>query len=83
MKIKDLNKANSILVFIAIVLAMLYLGASFFIPLTFAIFFATLILPVTKFMEKKFGFGKISSAFISTIIIFVSVGGVFSYLFIN
>ncbi len=77
MNIKDLHRANSILIFIVIVLLILYFGAGFFIPLTFAIFFATLILPVSNLLEKKVGVGKITSSLISTLIIFFGVGLVF------
>lgn len=80
MRIQQIKKTNQILLFGFLILGALYVGASFLIPITFAIFLATLILPVTNFMEQKSGISRVMSAFISTLFIFIAVGLIFFLL---
>lgn len=80
MRIKQINRINSILIFVFLILGAMYVGATFLIPITFAIFLATLILPVTNFLEQKLKITRISSSFISTFIIFIGVGLIFFLL---
>lgn len=81
MVIRKLRKTNTALIFIFLIIAGLYVGASILIPITFAIFFATLILPVSNFFEGRMGLGRILSSFLSTLILMVGVGVVFFFLF--
>lgn len=81
MVIRNLRKTNTALIFIFLIIAGLYLGSSILIPITFAIFFATLILPVSNFLERKTGAGRILSSFLSTFILMIGVGVVFFFLF--
>ncbi|MFD0933534.1 AI-2E family transporter [Psychroflexus salinarum] len=76
-----LQKTNSVLFFCFLLIVGLYYGSSFLIPLTFGIFFTTLILPISDLFEKKLKFGRILSSFISTFILFLVVGGLFFLLF--
>lgn len=76
-----LQKTNSVLFFFFLILAGLYFGATFLIPLTFAVFLSTLVLPVGDFLERKIGIGRIASSFISTFILFIGVGLIFFFLF--
>lgn len=80
MRIEQLYRTNSVIIFILLVLGTMYIGASFLIPITFAIFLATLMLPVTNFLEKKTKLAKITSSLISTLIIFIAVGLIFFLL---
>lgn len=80
MRIEQLHKTNSILIFILLVLGTMYIGSSFFIPITFAIFLATLILPVTNFMEQKMKLSRITSSLFSALLIFIAVGLIFFLL---
>ena len=61
----------------------MYFGAPFLIPLTFGIFFTTLILPLSNFFEKKLNFGRFTSSFLSTLILFIVMGGIFFLLFMQ
>lgn len=74
MEISKLKKANQILIFVLILISILYFGASVLIPITFAIFLAALVLPLTHLLEQKMGLGKLLSSFISTFVIFVGLG---------
>lgn len=74
MKIQAIKKANTILVFSILVTAGLYFGASMLIPFAFAVFLSTLILPFTRLLENKLGFGKLTSAFLSTLVVFIALG---------
>lgn len=75
----SLKRINYILFFGFAVFAALYFGASFLIPLTFAAFLAALMEPVAAMLEKK-GLRKLPSSLLSTLAVFVVVGGL-SYLF--
>lgn len=74
MRIQSLKKANSILIFGALIIAALYYGSSLLIPLTFAVFFSTLIFPLVKWFEHTTGAGKALSSFFGTFLIFIGVG---------
>ncbi|WP_081212259.1 AI-2E family transporter [Salegentibacter sediminis] len=74
MNISGLNRVNSILIFIMLVLFGLYFGASVLIPLTFAIFLAALILPLALFLETKWKMSKPASSFWCTLVIFIGLG---------
>ena len=74
MKVKKLKKVNTILIFCFAILAGLYYASSILIPIVFAIFFASLILPVSEFLEKEWGMGRILSSFLSTFLLLVGVG---------
>ncbi|MFN2262123.1 MAG: hypothetical protein ABR595_08685, partial [Psychroflexus sp.] len=76
-----LQKINSVLFFCFLLIVGLYYGSSFLIPLTFGIFFTTLILPINTIFEKKLKFRKLLSSFISTFILFLVIGGLFFLLF--
>ncbi|CAN5262442.1 AI-2E family transporter [soil metagenome] len=78
---KTLSKTNTILLFTFLVIIGLYYGSGFFIPLTFAIFFSMLIVPVSNFIENKWGAGRITSSLISTLILFLVIGLVIYFLF--
>lgn len=81
MKHEGLKKFNNILLFIFAVLILLYFGATFLIPFTFGIFLATLMTPLSDLLEKKINLPRIISSFISTLVIFIIIGGI-SFLFI-
>lgn len=76
-----LQKINNVLFFCFLLIVGLYYGSSFLIPLTFGIFFTTLILPISVIFEKKLKFGRLISSFISTFILFLVIGGLFFLLF--
>ncbi|UJH92011.1 AI-2E family transporter [Antarcticibacterium sp. 1MA-6-2] len=75
----SLQHANSILLFCFLIIAALWFGASIFIPITFAVFFSTLLVPVSNFLEQK-GWGRISSSFISTFLLFLGIGIIFFFI---
>lgn len=74
MRLEPIRKSNQIFIFMALLFAGLYYGATLLVPLTFAVFFAALILPVIHWLERKTGAGKIISSFLGTLIIFLGVG---------
>ncbi len=76
----NLKKINQILLFILIVFVMLSFGASFLIPFIFGIFFASLMTPFSNILEK-IKINRIFSSLISTVVIFIVVGGIL-YIFI-
>lgn len=76
----ELRKINSIFIFGFAMLATLYYGAGFLIPFTFAAFLAALMQPIAEKLEQ-IGISKILSAWLSTLLVFIIVGGL-SYLFI-
>lgn len=81
MVLKKLQKVNTVLFFIFLIIVGLYYGSAFFIPLAFATFFAALIVPVSNFLEKKWNFGRITSSLTSTFILFVGIGLIIYFLF--
>lgn len=74
MRIKTIRKANQILIFGILLLALLYYGAALLIPFTFALFFAALIYPVISWLERKIKIGKTISSFLGTFFVFLGVG---------
>ncbi|MDT0691619.1 AI-2E family transporter [Salegentibacter sp. F188] len=78
---RNFQKTNTIFFFCFLLIAGLYFGAPLLIPITFAIFLSTLMIPVSKFFEAKVGVGRITSSFISTLILFLGVGLVLFFLF--
>ncbi|MCM4160647.1 AI-2E family transporter [Antarcticibacterium flavum] len=78
---RKLQKANTVLLFCFLIIVGLYYGSSFLIPLTFAIFFATLVFPVSNFMEKKWNMGRVVSSFLSTLLLFIGIGLLIFFLF--
>jgi predicted PurR-regulated permease PerM len=74
MHFRSLKKGNQVLLFIALLFTGLYYGAALLVPLSFAAFFAALILPVIHWIERSTGAGKLLSSFIGTFIIFIGVG---------
>lgn len=74
MQFRDLRLINNIFILGFALLATLYFGASFFIPFTFAAFLAALMAPVASKLEE-FGLGNLISSLISTVIVFIVVGG--------
>ncbi len=82
MKKEELQHTNQVLLLVAIVLAALYFGAAFLIPLSFAVLFSTLVLPVARFLERKWHFNRVFSSFVGTFLIFV-VTGLLLLLFIR
>lgn len=81
MKVNGLRRTNTILIFIFLVITGLYFASSILIPFTFGIFFSTLVLPVSSFLEKKTGMGRLASSFASTFVLFIGVGILFFFLF--
>ena len=74
MRLEKIKNTNHILLFGVLLILGLYYGSSLLIPLTFAIFFATLILPIILWFERKTGAGKTTSSFLGTFLIFFGVG---------
>lgn len=72
--ISNLSRANTVLFFCFLIILGLYYGASILIPITFGIFFSTLVVPVSNFLERKWGASRIVSSLISTLILFIGVG---------
>lgn len=80
MQLTALKKINSVFIFLFALFAALYFGASFFIPLTFAAFMAALVVPFCFLLERA-GLARILAVSLSTILVFVVVGGI-SYLLV-
>jgi len=74
-----LKKTNYILFFLITILLLFYHLSSLLIPLTFGIFFATLIVPLSNFLEK-YNVHIVLSSLISTLLLFILTGAFF-YLF--
>lgn len=81
MVINKIKRTNTVLFFIFLIIVGLYYGATFLIPFTFAVFFSTLVVPFSNFLEKKAGFGRILSSFVSTLILFLGIGILMFLLF--
>lgn len=77
----DLKRINVALITVLIILILTYHGSSFFIPLTFGIFLATLMTPFSNLLER-FRINRLFSSLISAFLVFI-LAGVLSYLFIN
>lgn len=76
---RNLQRANTIFILGFAVLATLYFGAGFLVPLTFAAFLAALMSPVNSALEKA-GLPNLLASALSTILVFIVVGGL-SFLF--
>lgn len=79
MQYRGLIKFNTILISFFAVIAGLYLGASFLIPITFAAFLAALASPLSNVLEKT-SMPRAISSLISTLVVFLVVGGLFFLL---
>lgn len=77
-----LKKANGIMIFSALIILGLHLGAPVLIPFTVAAFLATLVYPVIAFLERKTGIGKIFSSLIGMLLVFLGIG-LLTYFFID
>ena len=80
MQYKTLKKTNAIFIFGFAALAALYYGAAFLIPVTFAAFLASLVAPFCSLLEKA-KLGRIGSSAISTLLVFLVIGGLSYMLF--
>lgn len=80
MSYKNLQKANAIFILGFGILATLYFGAGFLVPLTFAAFLAALMRPVNELQEKA-GMPPLLASFFSTLLVFIVVGGLSFLLF--
>lgn len=76
---KKLKKINQILFFITIVFIIFYFGKSFLIPFIFGIYLAALMTPFSGYIEK-FRINRIFSSLISTLVVFLILGGIL-YIF--
>lgn len=76
----SLQKINRIIFLILGLYGLFYFGSSFLIPLIFGVFFASLVSPLCDLLEKL-RIPRILASLISTLVIFIVVGGVL-YLFI-
>lgn len=81
MEKSKLQRINNVLLFCFLLIIGLYYGSSFLIPLTFGVFFTTLVLPICRFFENKLKLGRIFASLISTFILFLVVGGLVFLLF--
>ena len=80
MNYRNLQKVNAIFILGFAVLATLYFGAGFLVPLTFAAFLAALMRPVNSVLEKA-GIPNLLASFLSTLLVFIVVGGLSFLLF--
>lgn len=71
---KQLSTTNRILVCIILVLILLYFGAPFLIPFIFGIFLASLMVPLSRFMEHR-KINRAIASLLSVILLFIVVGG--------
>lgn len=74
MRFETIKRTNQVFIFVALLFAGLYYGSSLLIPLTFAVFFAALIIPFVNWLERTTGAGKPVSSFVGTLVIFLGVG---------
>lgn len=75
-----LEKANNVLFFLFAVFLLIYLLGSFLVPLTFGLFLAMLMMPLSNFLDHH-KFNVVLSSLLSTLTLFIFLG-VLSYLFI-
>ncbi len=76
----SLKKANHLLLFLLLIFLVIYYSGSFLVPLTFGIFLAMLMVPLSNFLEK-YKFNTVLSSLISTLTLFICLGFL-TYLFI-
>jgi predicted PurR-regulated permease PerM len=81
MDYQQLKKINAILFCGIASWLVLYYGAGFLIPLTFAAFLAALVNPVHLFLVRKLRLGSIAAGLLSSLLVFVVVGSI-AYLFL-
>ncbi len=72
---KSLKQVNHVLFFILIVFLLLFFGSPFLVPFLFGVFFASLMTPFSNLLEKM-RVPRAISALLSTLVIFVVVGGI-------
>jgi predicted PurR-regulated permease PerM len=72
---------NRILLFILLIVVFLYWGSPFLIPFIFGIFFAFLMVPLCKLLEK-IKINRIIASLLSTLVVFIVFGGTL-FLFIT
>jgi predicted PurR-regulated permease PerM len=65
---------------ISILIMMLYLGRSILIPFFFSVLLATLLLPVTQFLQQRLKFPKVLAIIISIITSLALVAGIIYFL---
>jgi predicted PurR-regulated permease PerM len=78
---QQLKKINAILFCGIASWLILYYGAGFLIPLTFAAFLAALVNPVHLFLARKLRLGSIAAGLLSSLLVF-AVAGSIAYLFL-
>lgn len=71
----NLQKTNAILFFSFALLFLFYIGAPILIPITFGAFLAALVKPVCTMLENKTFLGRIPAALLSTLLVFLVIGG--------
>lgn len=71
---------NKIIILVFGIVAALYFASSLLIPLTWGIFLAALMGPISNKMEEK-GAGRVLSSTISMLIVLVGVTGLFYFIF--
>src|SRR5205085_7164689 len=76
-----LNRSIKVLLFVILLMVALYFGATFLVPITFALFFAFLLLPISKWMEGK-GLNRGFAIFLSILLLvlaFAVIGWLLSW----
>ena len=76
-----LNKSIKVLLFVILFTTALYFGGAFLVPITFAIFFSFLLLPISKWLQKK-GVIKAFAVFLPVLLLvlaFLIVGWLLSW----
>jgi predicted PurR-regulated permease PerM len=76
---KKLTSLNQILFFVLLLVLLMFFGAGFLIPLMFGVMLATLMSPFTDFQERH-RIPRALAAGISTLLVFIVVGGLFYML---
>lgn len=67
------------LITLALLTTLLYLGQTILIPLFFSILLATLLLPVTNYLQRK-GFNKVLSIILCIVVTFLLIAGILYFL---
>src|ERR1043165_5381463 len=67
------------LITLALLTTLLYLGQTILIPLFFSILLATLLLPVTNFLQRK-GLNKVVSIILCIVVTFLLIAGILYFL---
>jgi len=74
----QLSKAVNIIVLITFIIALLYLGRTILVPLTFGIVFSLLLYPLTSFFEDHH-VPRIISIIITFVIVFLVITGIIAF----